>query len=496
MSKMKTIVCPYCCTRYKDKLPMWFRAESGEVEVDQKLKEYYQKYVRMSEEDAERAATVNKAVLIDIVNNAAKVGSYNTKMFQDYGFVVEIEYDGELLTKRLCPNCHNELVDQAGFHDMKLIGLYGDTSVGKTVYLIVLEALLKGDDYLGLGQGDFHGTIEYLGTETDKKEHDENYKMLIQHKTLFRSTPGGVRVKPQAFLYTYRVGDRAGTNRNMILVFCDIPGEDTREQGKLQTSGFYLREVDGILALFDPTRLPGVIGHVRNTVDDPGNENDQERAVDSLDCLKKFLAAEIGVGKLDIPTAIITPKLDVLRKIAAVTNLPEYKRTINAENPNRIHEKYLNLKVITDMNQAVRSMLGKLGGETFCIKAGNLFGNCSYFTVSALGKSPSLVKMTTENGEEIVEKKIEGNLEPLRVAEPFYWLMAQFDGIPFLYREIWKHTKTRFGREPIVTKEKIEISYYSSEREEARKKLRKVRKERRIDEGKAEWQRIEMSGRI
>ena len=379
---------------------------------------------------------------------------------------------------------------------MKLIGLYGDTSVGKTVYLIVLEALLKGDAYLGIGQGDFRGTIEYLGTETDKKEHDENYNMLIRHRTLFRSTPGGVRVKPQAFLYTYRVGKRAGEDRNMILVFCDIPGEDTREKGKLETSGFYLREVDGILALFDPTRLPGVIGHVRNTVDDPGEENDQGKAEDSLDCLKSYFVGKIGDRRIDIPTAIVTPKLDVLRKIATVTNLPEYRRTINAENPNRIHDKYLNLKVITDMKQAVRSMLVKLGGGPFCSKVENCFSNYSYFAVSALGKSPSLVKMTTEDGEEIEEKKIEGNLEPLRVAEPFYWLMAQFDGIPFLYREVWKHTRTRFGRET-VTKEKIEISYYSSEREEAREKLRKVKKERHIDERKAnEWQRIEMGGMI
>ena len=66
-------------------------------------------------------------------------------MLDEYGFVTELTYKGQHLTRRLCPHCHNEAVPGAGMYDMKMIGLYGDTFAGKTVFLTVLEALLKGD---------------------------------------------------------------------------------------------------------------------------------------------------------------------------------------------------------------------------------------------------------------------------------------------------------------------------------------------------------------
>ena len=44
-------------------------------------------------------------------------------------------------------------------------------------------------------------------------------------------------------------------------------------------------------------------------------------------------------------------------------------------------------------------------------------------------------------------KRVKGNLEPFRVTEPFYWLLAQWSCIPYRYREVWmdKKGKERAG---------------------------------------------------
>lgn len=493
MSKMKTIVCPYCCKRFDESIPMWFRSETGEVEVDQNLKRYYREYMHMTDEAAREASRQNKAILIDLANNAGKVGDYNKKMMEEYGFVTEIVYEGERLTRRLCPHCHNELIQSSGLYEMKLIGLYGDTSVGKTIYLTVLEAILKGDSHLGPYSGAFHGTMEYLGTAGDQREHDGSYEELLIEKTILQGTPSGIRVKPQAFLFTYKTAERQAQNRKMILVFCDIPGEDTRNKEGLEKSGFYLRKVDGILALFDPTRLPNVVGHVKGTVNEPEEGNDEEKAERSLDSLAKYLRDENGEGRIEIPAAIVTTKVDVLKEISSVSEMREFKNVINVKDANDIHRMYLNRKVISSMNKAVKNVLVTLGGNVFCMKVEQCFKNSSYFAVSALGKSPVKV------GEDGNEKKIEGNLEPFRVAEPFYWLMAQFGGIPYRYREVWKHTTKSIFKGEQVTKEKIEFYYYDSERRngDAQTKLREERKKRGIKEqNNRQWQLIELENAI
>jgi hypothetical protein len=426
--------------------------------VDENLKWYFMEYEKDAEQTAEQKARSISGGLdtveIDVANMLTDISDYNEKMLLEYGFVTELRYKGQHLTKRLCPKCHNEVVPGAGLYDMKLIALYGDTNAGKTVFLNILEAMLKGDPRLGEYTGAFHGIMSFQGTDEEKNQHMMHYERLIKDKELYEATAAGTRVPPQAFRFSYRTADHAGTDKNLLIVFCDIPGEDTRQISQLRKSGYYLKNVDGILTLLDTTRLINVAPYLRGTVDGEGEV--ALNAEDALTNLSTYLSSEFQGAKIKIPTAVVATKLDVLKSIASVSNDKNFQEIIYRPDANNIHKKYLDKKTISDMNIAVKDVLVKLGGRLFCDTVGHCFSDFNYFAVSALGKSPKTREVQDGYGQTVKTKYIDGILEPYRVTEPFYWILSKCDCIPYRYTEVWKSTKG--------DTKTIELYYYESER--------------------------------
>lgn len=484
---------------------MWFRMEkyeqeeedialddvdqSGSGEVDEYLKRYFMEYEQMSPANAENAARQRSggkpAICIDIANDSRKISDYNEKMLYEYGFVTELTYEGQRLTKRLCPHCHNEVVRGAGLYEMKLIAMYGDTNAGKTVFLSVLEAMLKGDPRLGEYTGAFHGMMSFQGTDQEREQHLLEYERLIKDKVLYDATTAGARVAPRAFRFSYRTAENAGRDRDLLLVFCDIAGEDTRSLGGLQRSGFYLRNVDGIITLLDATRLTNVSPYLHGTIDGENVGDVALRAEEALTNLSTYLD---GI-KISIPTAVVVTKLDVLKSISMVAEDPEFSKIIYASGANNIHQKFLDKKTITDMNRAVQKMLQKLGGELFCNTVEHCFSRFNYFAVSALGRAPEKKVIVNDFGEETVIKQVSGSLEPFRVTEPFYWILAQCNCIPYRYQEVWQDKK---GKEKDI---EVKFYYYESERAGiAQQQLQKIR-ESKIKKPKR-WELVDRLNRL
>lgn len=504
MNRAKEAVCPYCCKKYSPS-NMWFRLEhpltSGEGDgleqdyVDEKLKAYYMEFEHYDEIGAENAARIKaggrEAVCIDLANEASAVTDLDTRMLDEYGFVTELTYKGQHLTRRLCPHCHNEAVPGAGMYDMKMIGLYGDTFAGKTVFLTVLEALLKGDPRISEYSGSFHGGMAFRGSDEEKENHTRNYEQLIGNKTLFDATMKGMRVPPQSFLFKYKTADNAGRYKELLVVFCDIPGEDTGAVRGLRASGFYLKYVDGILALLDSTRLVNVAPFMKGEADAETNADasggNAMRAVDAISTLSDYLASTSLGQKIPIPTAVVMTKLDMLKNISDVAADEGYRKFINVPDANSIHISFLNKKVIDNLNKAVKNLVGKLGGQLYCNTVDQCFANYKYFAVSALGKATEKETVSLMGGGETVVKRVKGNLEPFRVTEPFYWLLAQWSCIPYRYREVWMDKKGK--------KELVEFYYYAWEQNgTANRKLQEIRASKKIKEGK--WRCIERDNAI
>ncbi|MCD8105072.1 MAG: GTPase domain-containing protein [Lachnospiraceae bacterium] len=462
---MSEIICPYCCKRFQptrmvfrlqhtlketaardaeDKSDELFRFTNRTVDeiIDEELKKYYMETESMPEQTARQQATVNaEAVEIKFADMMGDISDYDEEMYRQNKFVLELTYKGQKLTQRLCPFCHNELIPNAGLYDMKIIAMYGDTNAGKTVYLNILEAALGGNPRLNAQTGAFSGSMFYEGNDEELTEHDKNFRLLIHDHKLPPATPSGTVVKPQTFRYCYTTGDNPRMNKTVLVVFRDIPGEDTRSAGKMKQYSFYLQNADGLILLLDTTRLTQVAPYL-------GTEDEETNVSLTIGRLSNLLARVNRGSKIGIPTAVVLAKADVLAEVPLDEIRTLYDGILASDNK---HTSYLDRRVVKDLDKSVREILKSLNESTTVLNPiGNSFSEYSYFALSALGEIP-----TTVNGEQQVQ-----GLKPFRVTEPFYWLLARMNCIPYLHEEKWQCRKGA----KIVNEAAIRFYYYEGER--------------------------------
>lgn len=82
---------------------------------------------------------------------------------------------------------------------------------------------------------------------------------------------------------------------------------------------------------------------------------------------------------------------------------------------NYVHEKHLNLTEFENINGEIRRFIEKVD-RPFKDALDVYFTNTAFFAVSALGSNP-------------VNQKVSGVVTPVRVDEPFIWLLHQLDYI-------------------------------------------------------------------
>ena len=464
---MSEIICPYCCKRFQptrmvfrlkkslqdntqnsseseDAFAMQGLASNRKKVVDENLKWYYINFENMEEKAAESKASLDaEAIEINFANMMEDITDYNEKMYKEHKFVLELTYKGQHLTERLCPFCHKELIPNAGLYDMKIIAMYGDTNSGKTIYLNILEAVLRGDPRVNMDTSAFQGSMYFQGNGEELDEHNKNCNILLKNHKLFEATKGGHIVKPQVFKYSYKTADQPEKDKTLLVVFRDIPGEDTRSTDKLHRYSFYLKHADGIIVLLDATKLTHVIPFLHTNGEEIGDLN----VCQALGNLSDLLTVITGGNKIGTPTAVVLAKSDVLEHVLQNENAKKYEE-INSIDANNIHVAYLDRKAIKALNGNVRSILENLKENATIINpVEHCFSDYSYFSVSALGENPQ----RDENGEYSVNE-----IRPMRVAEPFYWLLSKWSYIPYFHMEKWVNKK---GERKI-----IKTYYYENER--------------------------------
>ncbi len=448
---MKKIICPYCCkefmpdqvdfrlmkpvskveeteeANYENYENVWDKKEEGGsssgLVLDKQLVNYYMECLNYKEEDAKANAMRLPAVSIDYTDNT-KVW-FDQKEYWEYGYVIKVKYQGQELDERLCPYCHNHVVYHAGEHEMKLISVIGDTEVGKSIYLTILEQMLQEDSY-------FKGTMKFMGTPEEKNLYFGKIEELLNKKEMHEATERE-KIPPMPFLYQYKTSD--GKEHSYLIVFCDIAGEDCREKETLRQNGYHLKASSGLLFLIDPTRF----AKVKNAID---GENDisQRYQQEILTAIDQYLIAETHGKKTKIPAAIVLTKSDMLKEIGAVRGSEKYQYVLEDAEGNEKHPGFFNKEVAANLNYVVPRLMSDLGAATLCNVVEGSFETFNYFVVSALGKSPEKVEIE-DGGIARKIKRIEGHIAPYRVTEPLYWLLSQSGCIPFKYREVLKNKK-------------------------------------------------------
>ncbi len=360
---------------------------------------------------------------------------YNRDEEARYGYVNEISYRGQRLTQRICPNCHKNLVADAGKYPMYMFSVIGDTNVGKTVFLTVLEAVMEEHDK-------FNISLSFVGTPEEREYYKANNRTLLRDRELLEATIG--RKPPLTFKMVYH-NAATGEPTSVFLTFCDIPGEMCREKEHLQIFGKHLKASSGLLFLVDPTRFQSVRLSLGGNIDKDDNRGNSEQ-LEVIEAIGRFLTEETHDERSDIPTAILITKSDLLK------NQPYFSAgrgsdIINAPDWRACHNGFVNDDEIKRINERVIGFLEDIGENRYITKLGYVFSDYSFFINSALGHKMEIE--TDDMGEELRK----GSIEPYRITEPFYWALAENFVFPRRIKRVYQHKTTH--------EEKVLVYYYT-----------------------------------
>ncbi|MCL2372501.1 MAG: hypothetical protein FWC78_03765 [Defluviitaleaceae bacterium] len=416
--KQEHAICPFCCHKFNPNQAD-FRLSSGKVNTDDKLFNYYLNILHDSIKTATAKAQQNPAVSIE-----DKTIEYDETDIERYGFVHRITPNngkGEATEQRLCPNCHNNLPTGYGMRDSILISVLGDARSGKSVFLTVLVAELENNS-------DFVSKLTFIGDKQVRENFYETYQRpLFREHTLISSTKRK-KLPPYAFNFWYQYKDENGsTQENAIdVIFYDIAGEDLRDEVGIRNNGFNIKHSSGIIFLIDPTnftRLSDLFRFSDAALIDAIPENNSNQAV--FDNLYNYF---IGMDreKSAIPTALAISKADLFKHVSLsfFGNRPE-NRIQNLLKDEK-HRGAVNMQALKGINHEVKELITHLSEDGVLNNAIGCFKNINCFAVSSLGKKPIVEKISDPDTNETVEKGfIDGQIEPFRVKEPFYWILMR-----------------------------------------------------------------------
>ncbi|MGG4221008.1 hypothetical protein ABEW32_22615 [Paenibacillus jamilae] len=387
------IVCPYCFSKFSPE-EVVFRAshhreddEDYALGEDELLNKYRERFGLDSVHDME-------AILhpYDVPEEH--------RLYSDHVLTGLTDRYGELTRHRLCPHCHNELPVTAGKVPSNIISIIGASQAGKSVYMTSLIHTLQH-----VTADHFDAACMPLNAEISRKFRTMYEEPLFERGDLLTSTQKEKMQEPFIFQFVFKDEEKPP----LTLVFFDVAGEGMVDQDYLGLHGQHIKNSAGILFMVDPLQIRSIRERIKiNLGDKPGefvSQYDEPRDV-VLTMFGDFIAYQ-EKGKTDIPTAVVLTKSDMLTALADEEGT-YIKTNSNIFNPME-HRKYMDLDEFANIDGEVRRFIEKVD-KPFKGTMDVYFTDTAYFAVSALGSNP-------------VEQKLQGLVSPIRVDEPFIWLL-------------------------------------------------------------------------
>ncbi|USG65568.1 hypothetical protein NDK47_26290 [Brevibacillus ruminantium] len=393
------IVCPYCFAKYSPEQVVFRAAHHREEDEDYAL-----------QEDVILNQYRNKFGLDDIEEIEAVIDPetipYENRIVVDNVLVGVTDKYGVVTKRRLCPKCHNELPITAGKAPSNIISIVGASQVGKSVYMTSLIHTLQNTT-----ANHFNAACMPLNAQISRKFRENYESPLFERGQLLDSTQKEKRQEPFIFQFIFKDNERAP----LILVFFDVAGEGMVDREYLEIYAAHVKNSSGILFLVDPLQIRTIRDKIQLQVgDEPGEftaKYDEPREV-VITMFENFIGYE-QESKTHIPTAVVLTKSDMLHMLKEEDS--EYIKSNSNVFRNFVHEEYLNLSEFENINGEIRRFIEKVD-RPFKDALEVYFTNTAFFAVSALGSNP-------------VNQKVSGVVTPVRVDEPFIWLLHQLDYI-------------------------------------------------------------------
>ncbi len=398
VKKKFDIVCPFCFEKF-DPDDVVFRAahwkdddEDYRLQEDEILNKWRAKFGLADVDDLECCINPNDIPAEDVEMIAGEV-LYGIK-----------DKRGVLTRKRLCPFCHNDLPMTAGRVPSNIISFIGASQVGKSVYMTSLIHTLQR-----VTAGNFSAACMPINQEAGRKFREEYESPIFESGVMPNSTQKEKAVEPSIFELTFKDKSKPP----LMLVFFDVAGEGMVDQEYLRIRANHIKNSAGILFLIDPVQIKSIRDKISlQKGDTPGDFtylSAEPREV-LISLFENFIGHNENT-RTDIHTAVVLAKSDMLKLLKDDTYIKPNSNIFK----NVIHEKYFSLSEFENINGEVRRFIEKVD-KPFKDAVDVLFDSTAYFAVSALGSNP-------------VGMRIQGVVEPIRVDEPFLWLLYKLNYI-------------------------------------------------------------------
>lgn len=388
MDKIHEIVCLYCFKNFTHDRVMFRALEALDAEgyfpqYDEPLDEYRARFHMESAGeipaalDPDEFSEVNKTYFRGILSS----------LKDDYGNVT---------TRRICPFCHNDIPQSAGFAPSTIISVVGASQSGKSVYLTSLIHTLKT-----ITPRNFPIFCTPINNEMGRKFKYEYEDPLIENGLLLDPTQKEKQQEP--FIFTFSFADN--TLPEINIAFFDVAGEGMVDTAYMDIYAAHIRNSSGILFLVDPVQFRAVGKKIlmKNGLDFEIGFSDEPAEV--LSGLVEDYIYKQGGGISEIPTAVVLTKTDLLE---ALRYDGEYIAEDSRMFQNFTHSTFFNLTKFYDVNDEAEDFIAEID-PNFRNALKRRFADLGFFAVSALGTQP--------DGQRVA------SFAPIRVDEPFLWLL-------------------------------------------------------------------------
>ena len=301
-------------------------------------------------------------------------------------------------TKRLCPYCHNDIMPSAGFAPSTIVSLVGASQAGKSVYLTSLIHTLKTVTSLN-----FDIFCTPITNEMGRKFKYEYEDPLIEQGYLLDPTQKERQQEP--FIFTFSFAD--GTKPELNIAFFDVAGEGMVDSAYMDIFAAHIRNSSAVLFLVDPQQFHAIGRKVQILSKLDYDLSAITEPTEVLNGLVENYIYRQHSGISHIPTAVVLTKTDLLEALSYEGDYIHPKSNVFSR---YVHRGYFNLTEAELINNDVDEFIQRVD-PNFRNALKRRFANLGFFAVSALGTHPDVVRQRV------------ANFAPMRVDEPFLWLL-------------------------------------------------------------------------
>lgn len=305
--------------------------------------------------------------------------------------------------KRVCPNCHNTVMESNLIGKDCIITVLGESGVGKSHFLGVL--IKEFYDRIAVA---FGGSFEEVGNSYQKWEKNFGRELYKNNKILHindNKEDGFREISPESLIFRLKFRKKTIFQKieSVTFIFYEISQENMERESVKEATNLLLSRSDGFIFLHDPLKIP----YIRQQMQEKTTNNGTNSLITTFTTLIQKNNKKTLVDKVDIPIAVVFPKFDMINHLIPSDSL------LNSESPHCFNGEF-SINDWHNTNTDLNALLKIWGCDDLLCEVESNYSKYSYFAISALGLNN--------------EPKVDGSIDrprPHRIEDPILWILKK-----------------------------------------------------------------------